>query len=323
MRLIDAVQTKAALPYPALVAALAERLRDGAEVPARHVHDWPATDAPDAARVTSLIMPAWTRPSPSGGHGYYGVKVINVAPGNVARGLPGLHGSYLLHDAATGVPLALIDGDVLTARRTVAMAALAARQLCDERPQRLLVVGAGRLAAELPAAYAAVLPLDSVTIWARRPEAAAPRVEAWRAEGLDASVAPSLEAAVRDADIVACVTLATQPVVQGAWLGPRSHLALLGSFTPAMREADDDALRGATLVVDSEDALAKSGDLIGPLSRGVLGEPPCWRTLAQCLGPQKLRGAGPAAAGRSVYKSVGHALQDLAAAALVARSAGL
>ena len=106
----------------------------------------------DGGVVTSLLMPAW-RPG-----GYYGVKIVNVAPGNAARGLPGLHSSYLLHDAATGVPLALIDGNQITSRRTAAASALAASFLARTDARHLLVVGAGRVAALLPEAYREVRP---------------------------------------------------------------------------------------------------------------------------------------------------------------------
>ncbi len=109
MHLVDAAHTAAALPFPALIEALRQRFAAGAEVPQRLVLQ------PDAA-MTSLLMPAWAE-------GFYAVKIVNIAPGNAARGLAGLHSTVLLHEAATGRPLALIDGDTVTARRTAAWAA--------------------------------------------------------------------------------------------------------------------------------------------------------------------------------------------------------
>jgi ornithine cyclodeaminase len=117
---------------------------------------------------------------------------------------------------------------------------------------------------------------------------------------------------VASAHIVSTATLATEPLVQGAWLAPGSHLDLIGSFTPAMREADDDCFRGARLVVDTEEALAKSGDLLGPISRGVFTPADVRATLAQLA-----RGTLPGRTQekqRTVFKSVGTALEDLAAA---------
>lgn len=106
--------------------------------------------------------------------------MVNIAPGNSAKGLPGLHSTVLLHDGATGRPLALIDGDTVTARRTAAASALAGSYLARPDAARLLVVGAGRVAALLPEAYAAVRPIERVTVWARRPETARALAARWR-----------------------------------------------------------------------------------------------------------------------------------------------
>ena len=264
---------------------------------------------PGGAALTSLVMPAWL-PGVA-----YAVKVINIAPGNAARGLPGLHASVLLHDATTGVPLALIDGDEITARRTAAASALAASWLARADARHLLVVGAGRIARLLPAAYRVVRSIERVTVWARSSDAAQALADALREEGFDARPADELAAAVSAADIVSCATPAREPVVHGRWPRAGSHLDLIGSFTPAMREADDDALRGARLYVDVEEALAKSGELLGPLARGVFDAGDVQGTLATlCRG--EARGRRDASE-RTVFKSVGTALEDLAAAMLV------
>lgn len=306
MRLIDARETAAALDWPLLIDALRTLFAEGATVPSRHVHP---VQAPGAAPVTSLLMPAWRG-------AYYGLKTINIAPGNSTRGLPGLHAVYLLFDAATGVPLACIDGDELTARRTVATSALAASWLARPDARRLLVVGAGRLAQRLPWAHRVVRPIEEVQVWARRPEQARALAGQWREQGLQAEAVDDLEAAVRAADIVSCATLATAPLVHGTWLAPGSHLDLIGSFTPQMREADDACLTQARVAVDTEEALSKSGDLIGPIERGAL-DPAAVVTLDQ-LARGKAQGR-QSASQRTVFKSVGMALEDLAAAMLVHR----
>jgi len=232
MQVFDAAATHAALPFDALISALRERFAAGCEVPPRHVHDIvnPLGEAgQDAAsrRLTSLIMPAWIPGR------YYGVKIINIAPGNARRGLPGLHASYLLFDARTGAPLAQIDGDALTVRRTVAASALAGSYLARADARHLLLVGAGRIGALLPAAWRAVRPIEQVSVWARRPEAAQALAARLQAQGLNAQARSDLAAACGEADIVSCATLATEPVVRGAWLAPGAHLDLIGSFTPA------------------------------------------------------------------------------------------
>lgn len=305
MRIFDAEATREALPFERLVEALRAMFAGGCQVPPRHVHE---IVAPGGSALVSLIMPAWTAR-------HYGVKTVNVVPGNAARGLPGLHAVYLLFDAVTGVPLAQLDGNVITSRRTAAASALAASRLARDDARHLLVVGAGAVARLLPAAYRAVRPIERVTVWARRAEAAQALAAELRGQGFDACAAPDLGAAVAAADIVSCATLATEPVVHGRWLRAGSHLDLIGSFTPAMREADDDCFTGATLYVDTDEALQKSGELLGPLSRGVFARADVRGTLATLS-------RGEAAGRRSrdertVFKSVGTALEDLAAAALV------
>lgn len=307
MQVFDAAATRAALPFDRLVTALEMLFAHGCAVPPRHVHEVGASGA-DAA-FTSLIMPAWLPGR------YYGVKTINIAPGNAARGLPGLHAVYQLFDGATGVPLALLDGDEITARRTAAVSALAARWLAPPGAARLLVVGAGRIAGLLPAAYRAVLPLEEVAVWARDAGKAEALARHLRDAGVPARPVHDLQAACGRADIVSCATLATAPVVQGAWLRPGSHLDLIGSFTPAMREADDACFAGAALYVDTEEALRKSGELLAPLARGVITAQDLRGTLA---GLARGEVHGRAQSGeRTVFKSVGTALADLAAAMLV------
>lgn len=307
MKIFDATATRDALSFERLIPALARLFERGCEVPPRHVHEIRTPGG--AAALGSLSMPAWLPGQ------YYGVKIVNIAPGNAARGLPGLHSIYTLFDATTGVPLAQIDGNEITARRTAAASALAASRLARGDARRLLVVGAGQVARVLPQAYRCVLPIEEVVLWARSAERADALALELRARGIEAVATRDLAGAVSQADIVSCATLASEPVVQGRWLRPGSHLDLIGSFTPAMREADDDCLAGAGLYIDTEEALHKSGDLLGPLERGVITAEAVRGTLAQlCRGAAAGR---QSADERTVFKSVGTALEDLAAAILV------
>lgn len=309
MKLFSAQQTRDALPFDRLTAALHSMFVQGCEVPLRHTHTIVNTDG---SQGTVLIMPAWQADR------YLGIKTVNIFPGNAARGLPGLFSTYVLYDARTGQPLAQIDGNEITARRTAAASALAASRLARPDATRLVVVGAGRVAALLPEAYRQVLPIASVQVWARKPAQAQALVDGLRAQHIDASVASDLARAVAAADIVSCATLATEPVIQGEWLRPGSHLDLIGSFTPQMREADDACFAGASLYVDTLEAVQKSGDLLGPLSRGVIAADSVRGTLADlCRQPAPAR---LSAAERTVFKSVGTALEDLAAAVLVFES---
>ena len=306
MKFFNTTETRAALPFDRLIEALKRMFVEGCEVPLRHTH---TLTVDDGSQGTVLIMPAWRADS------YLGIKTINIFPGNAARGLPGLFATYVLYDARTGEPLAQIDGNEITARRTVAASALAASMLARRNSKRLLVVGAGRVAARIPEAFRQVLPIEVVQVWARQPAQAEAMVNELRAGGFAASVAADLAEATKRADVVSCATLATVPVIEGAWLSPGSHLDLIGSFTPLMREADDACFAGASLFVDTSEALQKSGDLLGPMSRGVFSAQDVCGNLAElCAGAVPGRSADNQ---RTVFKSVGTALEDLAAAALV------
>ena len=305
MQFLDAPATRERLPFAPLIEALRRMFEHGCELPPRQVLEL----APgERDSVTSLVMPAWQR------GGRYGVKVVNIAAGNAARGLPGLHSTYILYDATTGVPLAWLDGDEITARRTAATSALAASWLAPAEARDLAILGAGRIARLLAEAHRVHRPIERVAVWSRSPASAEALVERLAAQGFAARVATSAEAAVADADIVSCATLAREPIVHGRWLRPDSHLDLIGSFTPTMREADDECLAGAAVFVDSDDAPSKCGDLIAPIARGVLRRESIGTLAGLARGAGRV---GERKAGRTVFKSVGSALEDLAAAMLV------
>ena len=308
MRHFDRDATRQGLPLAPLVQALKRRFVQGCEVPPRHVHALPTAGGEPAGTV--LIMPAW-QPG-----GRLGIKTVNVFAANAAQGLPALHATYTLFDAGTGVPLAQMDGGEITARRTVAASALAASFLARPDARRLLVVGAGRLARLVPAAMQAVLPaLQQVQVWNHRAAGAEALALDWRHQGVSAEAVTDLEAAVRSADLISCVTLSGAALVRGAWLREGTHLDLVGSFTPAMREADGACLQRARVWVDTAEALAKSGDILQAVAEGAFDPASTVGTLAElCRGHCGGR-ASPHEI--TLFKSVGTALEDLAAAELV------
>lgn len=309
MQFLDAAALRAALPFPALVAALRRAFAAGAEVPQRHLH------AIGDAGV-SLLMPAWRAGTSDGAPARYGVKIVNVFPGNAALGLPGIHGVYALFDATSGLPLAVLDGSELTARRTAAVAALAADFLARADARSLLVVGAGRVGSIIPEAMRAVRPaLREVAVWNRTPAAAEALAARLRGLGFAAQATADLAAAVPRADIVSCATLAEAALVRGAWLAAGAHLDLIGSFAPAMREADGEAFARCRVFVDTDEALAKSGDVLQAVAEGAWRPSALQGTLARlCRGEAAGR---QGAAECTLFKSVGTALADLAAAELV------
>lgn len=309
MQVFDAQAVRERCPLPELVHALRRAFAAGAEVPQRHAHALPGG-------ASLLLMPAWHDGKGSESGGRLGVKTVTVCPGNGALGLPGVHGLYSLFDARTGVPLAVLDGSELTARRTVAASALAASYLARADAKRQLVVGAGRVAALLPEGMRAVRPgLAEVAVWARRAEAAEALAAAWRTQGLPARAVTDLAAAVRAADIVSCATLATEPLVRGEWLRPGAHLDLIGSFTPAMREADGACFAAAQVWVDTSEALAKAGDVLSAVAEGAFSADRVQGTLADLARADRLQRRSDTE--RTLFKSVGNAIEDLAAAELV------
>lgn len=308
MKTFDAASTRKFLPWPELVAALRAMFRSGCEMPQRHHHTVAVPGEPDA---TLLLMPAWV----PGEH--LGVKLVNVMPGNGARGLPAVVSNYLLSDARSGQMLALIDGAELTSRRTAAASALAASGLARDDASRLLIVGTGQLALNMAAAHASVRPIREVRVWGRRSE----RAEAVAAQvreslGIDAQPVQDLAEAVRHAHIVSTVTLATAPLVRGEWLQPGTHLDLVGAFRPDMRECDDEAVRRASVFVDTrEGACREGGDIVQALASGAL-TPDRIEADLHDLARGVHRGRSHAQE-ITLFKSVGTALEDLAAARLL------
>lgn len=306
MLYLNETETRAAMPFPELINALREIFRSECVVPLRHHHE---IDIPDAPGGILLLMPCWIEGD------VLGVKQVCMMPGNSASDMPSVIGTYILSDARTGAVLAILDGSEMTARRTAAASALAADYLARPDAAHLLVVGTGRVSANLIAAYQHVRPLTKITVWGRDVAKAQALTRRFSSEKIAFSVAPDLESAVREADIVSCATLSHEPLIAGEWLSPGCHLDLVGGFTPVMREADDEAVRRASVFVDTRAAaLVEAGDIIQPMDAGVIAQSDIRADLYDlCLG----RHTGRTSADEiTFFKSVGAALEDLAAAKL-------
>ena len=306
MRTLGPSEVAAALDFDGTIEALRQMFRSGAEAPPRHHHPVPVPGGRDA---TLLLMPAWQ----IGRH--IGIKLVTVFPDNAEKSLPSVMGAYLLLDARTGQPLAMMDGPMLTARRTAAASALAAKYLARPDAQRLLMVGTGALAPQLIEAHLSVRPIKEVLIWGRNRDKAERLAHRLSRRNLTMAATDDLANAVRGADIVSCATLAKEPLIQGQWLKLGTHLDLVGGFTPEMREADDEAIRRARVFVDTRaGALSEAGDIMQPIRSGILREDDVAGDLFDLT-----RGSR---AGRryhdqiTLFKSVGTAIEDLAAAQL-------
>jgi len=298
----------------ATVGSLIEPLRRAfastAVVPERAHFDL----GPQADARTLLLMPAWRSDHA------IGVKIATIFPGNVEQGLPSVNAAYVLISWQTGEPLAMIDGRALTLLRTAAVSALAADLLAPNNPEVLLMVGTGALAPYLIEGHRAVRGYRSILIWGRNPEKSAAVARDLGARGWPISVAVDLETAARSADVISCATLAREPLIKGVWLKSKCHLDLVGSFTPDMREADDACVEGAFIGVDTLGALQTSGDLNGPLAGGVIARDRI-ATLGGLLASaghlareNRAHGEEAPRADRTLFKTVGVALADLAAA---------
>jgi ornithine cyclodeaminase len=320
MKILSAAEVDAALDDLTLIDHLDRSFRTGCEMPPRHHHTIAAPGGPGSADATLLLMPAWTR----GLSGRAGVKIVTVFPDNGRRSLPSIYGQYLLLDGGTGAPLALLDGTMLTKRRTACASGLASRYLSRKASRRLLMIGTGALAPHLIRVHSKIRPIREVAIWGRRPE------EAQRlAHELSSSLPTMLgravtvravadrQQAVRTADIVSCATLSKTPLVEGAWLSDGQHIDLVGAYTPEMRESDDDAVRRAAVHVDTRaGATRAAGDIVQPIRSGAITTDNIVADLfelARGERPGRPTGDGH---GITLFKSVGAALEDLAAAEL-------
>jgi ornithine cyclodeaminase len=305
MRLYPASELAALLPSRPLVEALREQFRRDVFSPVRHHHE---VGSPGIL----LVMPAWT----TGPDGLAGVKLVTVYPDNPARGLPSIQGQYLLFDATTGTPLAVMDAATITLHRTAAASVLAATFLARKESRRLLLCSTGRLAPYIARAYAAVLGINAVKVWGRRPDRTAAFAQMLSDEGLDAEAVADPNEALAWADIVSCATMSRAPLFDGRRLCPGTHVDLIGGFTPEMREADDETIRRARVFVDTrEGALSEAGDLLQPIAAGIFHPDDIAGDLfALCRGDVRGRIAADEI---TLFKSVGTALEDLAAARLV------
>jgi len=293
MRLIGADALEGRLDWPGAVAAL-EAGHRLARAELGDVFLGPGDDTlmARAARIEGLGA---------------GVKTFTVRPGNAALGLPSVQGAMLVY-GDDGAAAAAVDFASVTRWKTVADSLLGAKLLARRDPRVLVICGAGAVAGALAEGYAAIYPgLEAVRIWNRSPAGAQALAARLVAQGVPAEAAGDLRAALRGADIVAAATMATEPILRGAWLEPHVHLDLVGAFKADMREADDAALQALRVFVDSRESTAHIGEIAIPLAAGVIGEADIVGDLYDLLRGDVVpeRGAG------SLYKNGGGAHLDL------------
>jgi len=311
MQMIGEHELAERLGWPELIGAIETELKAGRVTsPERSNIPIPM---PGGGTSNLLVMPAWVEGES------LGVKLVTFFPENGAKGLSTINASYALFSGADGRLQAVIEGDELTARRTAAASALAARFLARKDARRLLVVGTGQLSAKVAAAHASVRAYERIEIYGRNADKAAAIVASLAKDGIAAHVAGDLDAAVADADVISSMTSSTVPLIRGAHVKPGTHVDLIGAFKDDMRESDDALVTKASLFVDFRPGAMKAGDLAQPLAAGLIREADIKADLAELAS-----GKHPGRASEeeiTFFKSAGFSLLDLAAARLAVAQA--
>jgi len=230
-----------------------------------------------------------------------GTKLVNFYPENGARGVPTHLALIAVFRSETGEPIAMLDGRLITEMRTAAVSAAAAKLLAPQRPRVLAILGSGVQARAHHQALSLVRDFEQVKVWSRNPERARQLANEVGAEAMSA------EEAGRAADVIVTVTSSPEPILKGEWLKPGALVLAVGAVGTNRRELDDAAIKGSCVIVDSHEAAEReSGDIVIPGA-------PIYAELGELLG-----GTKPLQAGRkTVFKSLGIAVEDIAAARLV------
>ncbi len=274
---------------------------------------------PDASGFLGL-MPGFIAPD-QGRDGSLGMKAVSVFPGNASRGIDTHQGAVLLFEVDTGRLAALMDGATITAIRTAAVSGVATDLLARPDAGELAILGAGVQARTHIEAIAAVRPIRQVRVWSRHPARVTRLIEDMRGIS-DAAItaAATPEAALRGADIVATVTASPEPVLERAWVTEGVHINAVGSSIPTAREIDSATMAAAMVFVDrKESALNEAGDVLIPMREGAFAADHIQAELGDLIvGKHPGRRS---ARELTLFKSLGIAVEDVAAAAYVVRRA--
>lgn len=274
------------------------------KTPQRHHHDY--ANPQETKNSTLLIMPAW---SPGKD---LGVKIITVSPENGKYDLPSINGTYIYFDAHKGLPKAILEAKALTSKRTAATSALAASYLAKENASSLLMIGTGVLAKELILAHSSVRPIEKVFVWGRNSDKAKAVCKSLINESFDIQPVENIEDIIEKVDIISAATLSKSPLIMGKYLQNGQHIDLVGAFKKDMREADDEAIKRSNIFIDTYGGMNESGDIYIPLQSEILKENQIKADLFELCGHKK--NGRTSSEEITLFKSVGHALEDLVAA---------
>jgi ornithine cyclodeaminase/alanine dehydrogenase-like protein (mu-crystallin family) len=260
-------------------------------------------------------------PGAMGAHAPFGAKLISVFPENFSRGIQSHQGLVILFDPESGAPVCVLHAGEITAIRTAAASAVATDALARRDACRMALLGYGEQAASHARAIGKVRHLESIVVWGRSLERARVFAKRMQAEiGLPVVTAEDVKEAVAEADIVCTVTSAAEPILKGEWVRPGTHLNLVGSSYAGPAEVDSELVVRSRFFVDSREGVLNQGaEFLRAKSAGLVGDEHILAEIGQVL-------AGEVEGRRSeeeitVYKSLGHIVQDLATAwALYSRS---
>ena len=266
MKVFDEAAVHAGLPYGPLIEALIQHHRRDIDARGKAMLSLPSSEG--GSEDNFLALPAWQKGRA------IGAKLVSVFPENEKNGsgLPSIQGVYVLFSGMDGSVQAVIEGASFTLRKTAGDSAMGARFLARRDAQRMLMVGAGALGPHLIQAHVAATPsIKEVMVWNRTPARAEALVRDLSVDGVTITPTEDLEGAARQADVISCATMATDPLILGEWLKPGAHLDLVGSFRPDMHECDEEAIRRASVFVDSPwSALEDCGEILSAFASGAL-----------------------------------------------------
>ena len=314
LRVIDRNQVIGLLPFSECVEIVRNAMMTTSE---RRVH-LPLRQGMPLPNQKGLlgIMPGYL-----GDPECFGIKLVSLFPGNASLGISSHSGLYLLYEAQTGQPLALMDASVLTRIRTPAATVVAAQALAGGARSKLAILGTGEQARAHADAFCQVYPFERVTIWGRNQDAATQLVQSLDAEyECVFEVGETVGSTVANADVICTVTFASEPILRGRDVPTNSLLCLVGSSIPDTAEVDQDAVVRSRYFVDyKESTLAQAGELLRAIDNGVI-------TTDHIVGEigDVLSGNLDATSGSgdfTIYKSLGVASQDLASAMHVYKKA--
>ena len=306
MRFIDAAEVRARLTYPLCIPIVRDAMI--------------AFSRGETRQLLRSIIPLGTgkifgiMPGALGGEALFGAKLVSIFHDNVAKGGPSHQGVVVLFDGRDGAPVCIVDGGEITAIRTAAASAVATDALARPDATRLAILGSGVQALAHARAIAEVRTLSHIAVWARASDKAARLAETVGAElGVATVAAPSVEAAVADAAIVCTVTGASEPILMSQWIKPGTHLNVVGSSVAGPAEVDEALVARTRFIADSrEGVLAQGGEFLRAKQAGLVVDAHVVGEIGEVLAGTLEGRQSPEQL--TIYKSLGHVVQDLAAA---------